>query len=178
MGFLSGSYGKIMAGKLVRTLQNELTSVTSRYNRVTKQVGDLEEMFQRAERRETSAMNLEMNGYRNGILSISPATQAVMSGGYQAGLGQAAAQELQQYQMGLYDVQSFYYAKQSAMAEYFDMMREVQLEPLKAIQDTLETRKDNLESRLQLAKGQYEAKKKEEQDGAKNAVPDYTGSGS
>lgn len=171
MGFLSGSYGKIMAGKLVRTLQNELTSVTSRYNRVTKQVGDLEEMFSRKQNSYNIILNNDMNALRTGLYQKMQNASA-------SGDKSSAMQNYNEYMYSVSELQSQMMFQQSMMAEQLDIIRESQLEPLKAIQDTLETRKDNLESRLQLAKGQYEAKKKEEQDGAKNAVPDYTGSGS
>ena len=45
MGFLSGAYGKLMAGKLVRQIQYQLTGVQSQLRRVTKEVGDMEKMF-------------------------------------------------------------------------------------------------------------------------------------
>ena len=160
MGFLSGAYGKLMAGRLVRQLQWQLTSVTSRYNRVTKQIGDMEESLQRQER----AYNMYNMNVFNQI---------------RAGMGSCVNQNYtnsyNNYLMGVQSLQMQMQMQQSMMAEQFDMMRDAQLEPLKAIQEQLETQKDNLESRLELAKGQYEAKKKEEQDGAKNVVPDYTG---
>ena len=95
--------------------------------------------------------------------------------GMMSGMDQSSTQDYSAYMWGVQNLQSQMMMQQTMMSEYFDMEREAQLEPLKAIQEELETEKDNLESRLELAKGQYEAKKKEEQDGAKNMVPDYTG---
>ena len=60
MGFLSGAYGKLLAGKLVRDLQYQMTSVQSRLRRVTRQVGDMEKMFQTQERNMKAAMQSQM----------------------------------------------------------------------------------------------------------------------
>ncbi len=160
MGFLSGAYGKLMAGRLVRQLQWQLTSVTNRYNRVTKQIGDMEESLQRQERSYNMYNMNVFNQMRMGMMS---------------GVDQSNSTSYNNFLMGTQQLQYQMMQQQSMMAEQFDIMRDAQLEPLKAIQEQLETQKDNLESRLEVAKGQYEAKKKEEQDGAKNIVPDYTG---
>ncbi len=160
MGFLSGAYGKLMAGRLVRQLQWQLTSVTSRYNRITKQVGDMEQSLQRQERMYNMYNSNVFNQVRMGMMS---------------GVNQSDMNSYNNYLWGTQSLQQQMMMQQTMMAEQFDIMRDAQLEPLKALQEELETQKDNLESRLELAKGQYEAKKKEEQDGAKNAVPDYTG---
>lgn len=160
MGFLSGAYGKLMAGRLVRQLQWQLTSVQSRLNRVTKQVGDMEESLQRQERYSNMYNNNVFNQVRSGMM---------------AGVNQNDANSYNTYFWSSQSLQQQMLYQQEMMTEQFDMMRDAQLEPLKAVQEQLETQKDNLESRLELAKGQYDAKKKEEQDGAKNMVPDYTG---
>lgn len=162
MGFLSGAYGKLMAGRLVRQLQWQLTSVQSRLNRVTKQVGDMEKSLQ-SQQRAVSMFNSNMFNQKRMELM--------------AGFNQGEANSYTAFLMATGNLQQNMAMQQQMMAEQFDIMRDAQLEPLKAIQEQLETEKDNLESRLELAKGQYEAKKKEEQDGAKNMVPEYTGQG-
>ena len=162
MGFLSGAYGKLMAGRLVRQLQWQLTSVQSRLNRVTKQVGDMEKSLQSQQR---AASMFNTNIYNQKRMEMM------------AGVNQGDANSYTAFIMATGNLQQNMAMQQSMLSEQFDIMRDAQLEPLKAIQEQLETEKDNLESRLELAKGQYEAKKKEEQDGAKNVVPDYTGQG-
>ena len=162
MGFLSGAYGKLMAGRLVRQLQWQLTSVQSRLNRVTKQVGDMEKSLQSQQR---AASMFNTNIYNQKRMEMM------------AGVNQGDANSYTAFIMATGNLQQNMAMQQSMLSEQFDIMRDAQLEPLKAIQEQLETEKDNLESRLELAKGQYEAKKKEEQDGAKNMVPDYTGQG-
>ena len=169
MGFLSGAYGKLMAGRLVRQLQWQLTSVQSRLNRVTKQVGDMEKNLQSQERMINMQNTFAFNQIRSGMMLGLSGQQGAQSGSMEA---------YNLYTYGIQGLQQQMMYQQTMMAEQFDMMRDMMLEPLKAIQEDLEVEKDNLESRLEIAKGQYEAKKKEEQDGAKNMVPDYTGQGS
>lgn len=67
MGFLSGAYGKLMAGKLVRDLQYQMTSVQSQLRRVTKEVGDMEKMFTAQERNLKAQMQSQMN---NSVFSL------------------------------------------------------------------------------------------------------------
>ena len=57
------------------------------------------------------------------------------------------------------------------------MQRESMLQPLKDLEDDLQTQKDNLESRLKIAQAEYDAKKEEEKAGVKGLTPDYTGQG-
>ena len=60
MGFLNGAYGKLMAGKLVRDLQYQMTSVQSRLRRVTREIGQKEKMYQAQERNMKQAMQSQM----------------------------------------------------------------------------------------------------------------------
>ncbi len=173
MGFLLGMYGKLMAGKRVRQLQADLTSVSMRLNRVTKQAAQMEKMFQSQERMFNTTMTQWMTEQRNqmmpwGILNMKDPTSNQLA---------SANQDYQGYMYGLSYLQQVAGLQSAVMAEQFDMMRESQLQPLKDLQDELETEKDSLESQLQLAKQEYDAKKQEEKDGAKNMAPDYTGSG-
>ena len=66
---------------------------------------------------------------------------------------------------------------QNSWQNAFEMQRDMVMEQLQAEQEDLETQKDNLDSRLQIAQQDYDQKKKEEQAGAKNIAPDYTGQG-
>ena len=58
-----------------------------------------------------------------------------------------------------------------------EMEKEADLQSLKDLEDSLQVEKDNLESRLKIAQGEYEAYKEEEKQGAQNLKPDYTGQG-
>lgn len=173
MGFLSGAYGKLMAGKLVRQIQYELTGVQSQLRRVTKEVGNMEKMFTAQERNMKAQMQSQMNtsvfnlmGY-SGFGAFDPSNMA----GVTSGMTQ---EQYSQYSMFNQMIQQQYAMAQSAWQDMFEMQRESVLQPLKDLEDDLQTQKDNLESRLKLAEQDYEAKKKEEQAGAKSFTPEYT----
>lgn len=173
MGFLSGAYGKLMAGKLVRQIQYQLTGVQSKLRRVTKQVGDMEKMFSAQERNMKTQMQSQMNtsvfnlmGY-SGFGAFDPSNMA----GVTSGMSQ---EQFSKYSMANQMIQQQYAMAQSVWQDMFEMQREAVLQPLKDLEDDLATEKDNLESRLKLAESDYEAKKKEEQAGAKSFTPEYT----
>ena len=173
MGFLSGAYGKIMAGKLVRQIQYQLTGVQSQLRRVTKQVGDMEKMFTAQERNMKAQMQSQMNSSVFGYMSMAGFGQFDPSN--MAGVVNGMSQEdFSKYSMFQQSVQQQYAMAQSVWQDMFEMQREAALEPLKDLEDDLSTQKDNLESRLKLAEQDYEAKKKEEQAGAKSFTPEYT----
>ena len=173
MGFLSGAYGKLMAGKLVREIQYQLTGVQSKLRRVTRQVGDMEKMFSTQERNMKAQMQSQMNSSVFGLMGYSGFGQFDSSNplGVTSGMSQS---DFAQYSMNNQRLQLQYSMAQSAWQDMFEMQRESMLQPLKDLEDDLQTQKDNLESRLKLAESDYEAKKKEEQAGAKSFTPEYT----
>lgn len=174
MGFLSGAYGKLMAGRLVRDLQYQMTSVQSRLRRVTREIGQKEKMYQVQERNMKQQMQAQMQSAMFGYLGLpagvnfgamDPATAMNMFGGIDT-TAYSKASQLAQMQ---------YSAANTVWQNMFEMQREADLMPLKDLEEDLQTEKDNLESRLQIAKAEYDAKKEEEKDGAKNLAPNYTG---
>lgn len=176
MGFLSGAYGKLMAGKLVRQIQYQLTGVQSQLRRVTKEVGDMEKMFTAQERNLKAQMQSQMNS------SVFDLMQGSGFGAFDQsnmlGVVNGMSQEqFSKYSMYNQMIQQQYAMAQSAWQDMFEMQRESMLQPLKDLEDDLQTQKDNLESRLKLAEQDYEAKKKEEQAGAKSFTPEYTSQG-
>lgn len=86
-------------------------------------------------------------------------------------------EQFSQYSMYNQMVQQQYSMAQSAWQDMFEMQREAALQPLKDLEDDLQTQKDNLESRLKIAQAEYDAKKEEEKAGVKGMTPDYTGQG-
>lgn len=167
MGFLSGAYGKLMAGKLVRDLQYQMTSVQSRLRRVTREIGDMEKNMQSQERNLKAQMQSQMQA------SVFGAMSRAGVGGFDPTnmLGVTLYSMIQQ------QVQQQYSMAQSMWQNMFEMEREAQLQPLKDLEDSLQTEKDNLESRLKIAQAEYDAKKEEEKAGVKGLTPDYTGQG-
>ncbi len=173
MGFLSGAYGKLMAGKLVRDLQYQMTSVQSRLRRVTKQVGDMEKMFQAQERNLKSAMMGQVN-----IATMEAMQRAGFNVDPNNPLGaynNMSSKDYTAFAAVQQQIQMQYSMAQSMWQNMFEMQRESMLEPLKDLEDSLQTEKDNLESRLKIAQAEYDAKKEEEKAGVKGLTPDYTG---
>lgn len=173
MGFLSGAYGKLMAGKLVRQLQNQQTSIQLRLNRVSREIGNMQQMFSAKERNMRAQMQSQMNMVNMGMLNGS-----TLIG--QVGVKGTDAQTLQQQQYQAYMMNQQAMQQQFAMAqnvwqEQFEMEREAQMQPLQDLQDSLQTELDNLKTRLQLAENQYKAHQDEEKAGAKSFTPEYTG---
>ena len=175
MSFLSGAYGKIMAGKLYRDLQHQLDSVIRRHTRISREIGQKQKMYDAQKRNIRQSMQAQMRYAAYGMMGqmgIDPNNL----------FNNPMGQKIDTNQMNVYS-----YCMQQAQMEYqssmtmwenmFEMQQEADLQALKDLADDLETEKDNLETRLQLAKGQYEAKKAEEKEGAQNLKPDYTGQG-
>ncbi len=157
MGFLSGAYGKIMAGKYLRTLQHKETMVQARLRRVTRQSSKMEKMLQSQER-------LFKNSLRSQYGNVN-------------GMGMFAGNLSQQYIQEYQNQQLMMSRAQCEFELYMEQQRELQLEPLKDEEDSIQTELDSLKSQIQLAQAEYDAKKKEEQDGAKHIAPEYTGNG-
>ena len=173
MGFLSGAYGKLMAGKLVRDLQYQKTSVQSRLRRVTRQVGDMEKMFQAQERNLKSAMMSQMNYATMGAMqgfgfNVDPNNPL-------GSMSNLSSDDYSKFTAIQQQVQMQYSMAQSMWQNMFEMQRESMLQPLKDLEDSLQTEKDNLDSRLNIAQAEYDAKKEEEKAGVKGLTPDYTG---
>lgn len=173
MGFLSGAYGKLMAGKLVRDLQYQMTSVQSRLRRVTRDIGNKEKMYQSQQRNMKQAMQAQMQYAAYGMMGqmgIDPNSL----------FNNPMSQSIDMNQMNIYSqcmqrAQMQYQSSMTMWENMFEMQREADLQALKDLEEDLQTEKDNLESRLQIAKAEYDAKKEEEKDGAKNLAPNYTG---
>lgn len=201
MGFLSGAYGKLMAGKLVRDLQYQMTSVQSRLRRVTKEIGLKEKMYQSQERNMKYMLQSQQREMLQGSVNaqvaflrqegkIAEAEQlaalgqmygSAMNGntsmfaGLGIGIGSINSSITSAYTALQSQSQMQYMQAQTMWQNMFEMQREADLQALKDLEEDLQVEKDNLESRLQIAKAEYDAKKEEEKDGAKNLAPNYTG---
>lgn len=176
MGFLNGAYGKLMAGKLVRDLQYQMTGIQSQLRRVTRQVGDMEKMFTQQERNMKAQMQSQMQMAMLGYVGMQPGTnfgQFTPDMAMNAFSGMDSNQYAQYSQM----VQMKYAQSNAIWQNMFEMQREAMLQPLKDLEDDLQTQKDNLESRIKIAQAEYDAKKDEEKQGAQSLKPDYTGQG-
>jgi hypothetical protein len=209
MGFLSGAYGKLMAGKLVRDIQYRMTSVQSRLRRITREIDLKTKMYQSQDRNMKFILQQQMQNFQqNAVLGV------INNGGYQLPNGATISiNEAQANQLGMLSYMGYsamsgsnisnlitggnfgtldstvstlystiqqqaqmqYATSQTLYQNFSEMQKEADLEALKDEEEDLQTEKDNLESQLQIAKAEYDAKKEEEKDGAKNLAPNYTG---
>lgn len=185
MGFLNGAYGKLMAGKLVRDLQYQMTGIQSQLRRVTRQVGDMEKMFTFQKRNMQAMMQSQMQqsiyGYAAGA-GLPFTTNGDLAGlgvnlANMAQTGSFNTEQMQKYSMIQQAVQQQFTLANSYWENMYEMQQESMLKPLKDLEDDLQTQKDNLESRLKIAQAEYDAKKEEEKAGVKGLTPDYTGQG-
>lgn len=178
MGFLSGAYGKLMAGKYLRTLQHKETMVQARLRRVTRQSADMEKYLSRMEKNVNANMQIQ---YQNQMI---PYMQGLGMNGQLIDTSKMTQLQRDAMQQNMYAFSAYQMQMQQRMtqaqsvwAEQFDMIRESMLTPLKEEEDSIQTELDSLKSQIQLAQAEYDAKKEEEKQGAQNIKPDYTGQG-
>ena len=177
MGFLSGAYGKLMAGKYYRDLQYRQTLVTAQVRRATKEVADMEKYLSRMEKQVNANMQLAMRnayvsaGFFNGYDFTGT------SGGSPIGTGTWTDGQRQDYQAFTQMMQMQMSQAQSVWQMQFDMIREAMLQPLKDKEDELQTELDSLKSQTLIAEQEYKAKQEEEKSGIQYLKPDYTGQG-
>ncbi len=207
MGFLSGAYGKLQAGRLVRDIQHQLTSVNRRIRRVTRDMHQKQKMYQSQERNMKLQMQNQMRMFIG--VGLQNYMQKAAAGGNEELANQFAAYgnmfglavngaDMSNAGLGLFgstkdmsimSAASTTYStlQQQAQMQYtqamtrwenmHEMQEQADLDALKDLEEDLQSEKDSLESRLQIAKAEYDAKKQEEKDGAKSLQPDYTGQG-
>ena len=185
MGFLLGAFGKLAAGRRVRALQAQMMRIQSRARRATRDVADMSKMLDRQEKMALNQASLFANyskytaqqslfGQFGDVLSKVGGS----ANGNTSGLSETENKRLYEYQqlqsnMSMMSEQAVAMQKQQ-IQDYFEMLRETQLEPLKDEEELLQTEKVSLESQLQIANNDYEACKKMEQADAKNLAPSYT----
>lgn len=178
MGFLTGAYLKMQSARMRLTLQNELTRIVSQMDRVTKQIGQVERMMTAQQRNCNMAIQRQMqiamqgSGFdprmiMNGSIFVNPQSKEA----------QQQMQLMQNYSTAMQSIQYMGAQAQSTWADYFDMMRQSELEPLKDLEIALSQRKANIESRLKLIEGQEDTAKQMEKSSQKDFVPEYTGQG-
>ena len=205
MGFLLGAYGKLMAGKRVRQLQARMMSVQSQLRRATRDIENMERTLKKKEKNlkymNQSYISNMMFGMTAGMQGsiwnaliaggmgkdrVAELQQIQASGGnmYAALQGNEATmftniqqQMTTQFQYQQQAMQSALMQQNSMLENNFETYKELQLQPLKDLEEDLQLEKDSLESQIQLAQQDYEACKEMEKAGAKSLVPNYTGQG-
>ena len=177
MGFLTGAYGKIMAGKYYRDLQYKQTKVMAQVRRASKEVADMEKYLTRMEKQVNANMQNQYNAafQRAGFFNGYDFTGA--QGGSALGTGTWTDGKKQDYMIFSQQMQAQMAQAQSVWGMQFELIRESMLQPLKDVEDALQTELESLKTQTMLAKEQYEAHKEEEKSGVQYLKPDYTGQG-
>lgn len=190
MGFLLGAFGKLAAGSRYRGLQARLMRVQSRLRRATRQAADMEKMINQQEKAALNNLSLQKN-YTKQIYNLgwqnNAELQAVLAktggntsiAGTDVKLSESELKLLYAYQQGVQNMNTNTEISEAKMKQdiqdYFEQLRDSQLDPLKDEEDLLQSEKDSLESQIQIAKADYEACQKMEQADAKMMTPNYTG---
>ena len=203
MGFLLGAYGKLMAGKRVRQLQARMMSVQSQLRRATRDIENMEKQINAQQRQMTNSIrtmgSLQVYGLQSANQMNMQALQASIFGDFYKTAGNDMSKwtddqrsdytnltsqyqmqaALMNNQMGSVQqmMQTTMAQQQQQVEEQIELMKELQLEPLKDVEEDLQMEKETLESQIQLAQQDYEACKEMEKAGAKSLVPNYTGQG-
>lgn len=184
MGFLLGAFGKLSAGSRYRQLQGQMMRIQARARRATRDVANMTKMLDRQEKAMLNNVTMQSNYLMSS--SQSGLWSAVM--GKFAGVENMTDDQKKDYEKSMNDfnqqmtnmkamneMQASAYKQQ--ITDYFEMLRETQLEPLKDEEDSLQLEKESLESQVQLAKMDYDACKEMEKSDAQMLKPSYTGAG-
>lgn len=193
MGFLLGAFGKLAAGQRYRSIQARMMRIQSRLRRATRDAADMEKMINKQEKaalnsltaQSNAAMNLAKSGLMSSIFGAGNAA-AIMTK-VQNG-SQLSTEESNSYSalMSQYNQQvsnmsatcetSAAMQKQQ-IQDYFEQLRDMQLEPLKDEEDLLQSEKDSLETQIKTAESDYKACQDMEKNDAKMLAPSYTAGG-
>ena len=177
MGFLTGGYLKMYSARLRLQLQHQLTSITMRHNKIQKQVGEMERRLTQMQQSQTSVFNAQLQASnaglyqnlfgmdKNGKLPFDPNDVAAVQ------MANSKYQQGQQINSVMFQQAKF------QQENAFEEIRQMQLEPLQQLEESLAIEKANLETRLSTVKEQEESAKQMEKQDRKDAVADYTGQG-
>ncbi len=190
MGFLLGAFGKLAAGRRVRALQAQMMRIQSRARRATRDVADMQKMIDRQEKMALNGLTMQSNSVMNlaksGLFSaLSTGADAALFQKGQTDISSLTQDEASRYNTlmsglnssisnmsSVNETNTAMYKQQ--IQDYFEQLRETQLEPLKDEEEMLQSEKDSLESQIQIAQADYQACKDMEKQDAKNLAPSYT----
>lgn len=205
MGFLLGAYAKQMAGKRVRSLQARMVHVQSRLRRATRDIEQREKYWAKVEKdlkNSTTLQSQQMSYFVNAGLQSSIWNNIQLPEGFNytaadlasnnaeawkalsempGGSGIISSINNQMSEAGRMNsqlsqvLQSSFQQTLALQEQEIEMRKEAELQPLKDLEDELQTEKDSLESQIQIANADYEACKEMEKAGVKALTPNYTG---
>ena len=174
-------------------------SVQSQLRRATRDVEQMEKFYNQQEKMSKMQMQSWMSSCMQGMqLGLNNSVWSQIGNKYglnmgnmgdptvwakinEQGEGNMIAALLQQANSAntvqMQAMQSAMQQQMSLLENNLEMEKELQLQPLKDLEEDLQLEKDSLESQIQLAQQDYEACKEMEKAGSKNLAPQYTGQG-
>lgn len=182
MGFLLGAFGKQTSGSYMRSLQARLMKINSRARRAARDVKRMEDMINRQQKFMINS--LQTQAQAADVLATQNLQAQMMSNwnnGTQVTSDNSAQynKDYSDFSQALSNVKAtnavMLSQQKQQIEDYFEAMKENQLEPLRDLEEELQSEKDSLESQIQIAKQDYDACKEMEKDGAKQMKPDFTG---
>lgn len=170
MGFLTGAFLKMYTTRMRLQLQHQLTSVTLRQNRITKQIGDMEKKLTQMKQAATMGVSAYTQTQNANMMNS-------IFGSIDKNDTNAMTQANVQYQNMMASSAMNAQLTKNQIEQQYEQMSEDQLEPLKNMEEQLAMEKANLESRIKLVEGQEQASREMEKSSQKDFVPEYTGGG-
>jgi len=189
MGFLLGAFGKLAAGSRLRSLQARAMRVQSRLRRVTRDISDMTKMLDKQKKAELNQLTLMANQAKytgqqslmdsNGIADIAKKLGNLGSTSTEQ-LSERDREQLAAYNQGMNDFsvnleQNIAMAKKQIEDKY-DYLNDMQLEPLKDEEDSLQMENELIKSQILIAESDYKACQDMEKNGVDMLKPSYTAS--
>lgn len=170
MGFLTGAFMKMYTTRMRLQLQHQLTAVTLRANRITKQIGDMEKKITQMKQAEAMGVSAYTQTQNANMMNS-------IFGSIDKNDTNAMTQANVQYQNMMASTAMNAQLSKNMIEQKYEQLSEAQLEPLKNMEEQLAMEKANLDSRIKLIQEQEQASKEMEKAGAKDFTPEYTGGG-
>lgn len=179
MSFLLGAFGKMAASRRVRDLNAQKLRISSRLRRATKQIGVVDKQIARAEQADKNALKAQVNAAKQAAQLNLQST---------LGLGNLDGTEngttLDQTQMAKFNsglsmisgnADAYYATMEQRISDYYENLRDTQLEPLKQEEDLLQSELEQIDSQIQVAQGELKFCQDMEKNDAKSMTPQYVG---
>lgn len=180
MGFLTGAFLKSYSAVQRIRLQNQLTSVTLRMQRVNRRSNDVQKQISQMKNAQTMNLKSMQSVWNQGAYAAYQSSMSAINGDTTLSDQQKMA-EMQKAQSIFTMAQqqnALQASQQQAQIENsIQEFEEAQLEPLKNEEEALTLEKNAIESQIKLIEGQEQAASQMEKSSQKDFVPEYTGGG-
>jgi multidrug resistance efflux pump len=179
MGFLLGAFGKQMAGTRYRSLQARMMHISSRVRRVHREMEHMQKAIESEKKAALNAAKYEAQSATTlagqNLMSIMQNTLGTLTGNQDINNSNEVKLANVNFQQAQAQAQTQLAAKEMYIENYYEQMKNAEVEPLKDEEEELTSEKEMLEGQIQIAKQDYEACQKMEQADAKMLAPNYTG---